>query len=193
MLYNHLNLSVAKIADSNSGRPELRSVFFTPNKTVATDSFRLIEVSTDTSINLKDFPEANIMRGCSPFMVEARDIKNIKLKPNKNLPILGYMALRHLDDKKVSFVLKPDVTATAEPTLHRIDSRFPDYGKMFPQVQPKAEVKVNAKYLSGLLDIMGEFNRNEVTIKIYDENKPIVLEAGNVNQKGRAMVMPIRK
>ena len=195
MLYNNLNLSVAKIADTNNAnKAVLRSVFFTPNKTVATDSYRLIEVSVDNSVNVKDFPDNNIMRGCSSFMVESRDIKNIKLKPNKSLPILSYMALTHLDNKKVKFIFRPDVSATAEPSLDRIDDRFPEYEKLMSQGKPKVEVSFNAEYLSSLLDILGQFKKtHDVTLKIYADDKPIILEAHNDSQKGRAMLMPIRK
>ena len=49
MLYNKHNLAVAKFASQTKGlKPELEAVLFTNNKTVATDSTRLIEISTIT-------------------------------------------------------------------------------------------------------------------------------------------------
>ena len=46
MLYNKHNLEVAKIASKTTTREELTGVLFTKDKTVASDTFRLLEITT---------------------------------------------------------------------------------------------------------------------------------------------------
>src|SRR3990167_1588711 len=107
MLYNSLNLECAKIADKSDRRPELSGVLFTASKTVATDTFRLLEVSVPAGIKPEEFPVvdgATAMRGCSPFLVSAKSLRDIKIKPNKSLPILNHVAIKHIDEQQVQFL-----------------------------------------------------------------------------------------
>ena len=175
MTYNKINLAIAKIASKDNNRPELSSVFFTRNKTVATNSYMLLEVSIPTA-------EPNIagaMQSCNPFLVSASDI--IKIKSES-------VAIKHIDAKAIQFIADNQII-----TIPRIDGQFPDYDKIFPQGKPKAEVIVNAKYLRTLLENLGKLSDN-ITIKIHGDDKPVVLTASYGNhQFSRALLIPVKK
>lgn len=68
-MYNKHNLAVAKIASKKTNKPALASVAFCGNKTVATDSFRLVEVTTC------DEEEAH-----APVLVPAAKVSRLKLR-----------------------------------------------------------------------------------------------------------------
>ena len=108
MLYNDINLSVAKIASKSNGlKPVLESVMFTKNFTVATDSYRLIEMSVPKNAKASEFPKVDgvsAMQGCSPFLVSAKMLKEkIKIPKKTSLPILGNVAVKHIHDNRVEF------------------------------------------------------------------------------------------
>jgi DNA polymerase III sliding clamp (beta) subunit (PCNA family) len=196
MLYNQNNLNVSKVASKSENRPEIAGVFFTKDKTVATDSFKLIEMSVPSDVKVEDFPVMDgksAMRGVQPFIVPAREVGKIKIPVNKNLPILNNIAIKHVDDKRVEF-LQSDLGMASIISMHKVDGQYPDYAGIFPAGEPVAEFQVNAGYLSELLDIMGKLDKNKIVkIKVYGGIKPIVFEAGNETQKARGMLMPIRE
>lgn len=192
MLYNKNNLSCAKIASKDSFKPELSSVFFTKEKTVATDSFRLLEVSVSSNVEPVEFPDA--MRGITPFLVDARGVSKIKIPKHKTLTALDYVAIKHIDKTGVTFLTVDDDLAQNTITARVIDGKFPDYGNLFPVGAPKAEVTLNGKYLAELLEIMAGIGElNKVTIKLYGGEKPVALFAEGSNQKARGLIMPIRE
>jgi len=196
MLYNKNNLAVAKIAakDDNS-RPEITGVFFTKDKTVATDSFRLIEVSVDETLKPQDFPVVNrkkALQNCPPFIIPAEEVKKIKLPNNKNLPIVENLAIGGVYQEEVELITT-NLESVEGRLVKRIQGRFPDYEWVFPQGKPKAEISVNGKFLEELLSILSNLDDvHAVKIKFYDNEKPLVLEAGNEKQKARALLMPLK-
>jgi DNA polymerase III sliding clamp (beta) subunit (PCNA family) len=197
MLYNNLNLEVAKIASKSETRPEISGVLFRKDRTVATDSFRLLEIGTSAEIKPEDFPVvdgAKAMRGCKPFIVPARGLKDIKVPKNKNLPIVNNVAIKYVDDKRVEF-LTTDLETAHITTARKVEGQFPEYEGIFPTGQSMVEVIINGDYLAELLTIIGKLGgaQKQVKIKVYGPEKPVMLEAGDNNQKGRAMLMPIRE
>lgn len=199
MLFNQNNLNCAAIASKELTREELSGVFFTENKSVATDAVRLLEVSVSKEQTAEAFAKLVKLRGESallgmkPFIVPAKDIKEIKLPKDKSFIIANYAGVKHIDDKKVEFI-----TATTEAvnikSMRRIDGKFPDYENLFPWGNPVAEVSVNGQLLAELLAIMAKLDRTAaVKIKIYGSLKPVVLEAGNERQKARGMIMGIKE
>ena len=196
MLYNKLNLECAKFASKSEIKPELTGVFFMKDKTVATDSFQLMEITTDKSVKPEDFPKWNnktAMRGCKPFIAPAKALKDIKIPTGKNvLPICECVAISNLDDKSVEF-LTTNLEVGEVKMVKRIDGKFPEYEQIFPQEVAKGEVLVNGEWLAEMAKTLSKFNaRNkEIKIKFYGENKPLVLEAGNDEQKGRALLQLI--
>lgn len=197
MLYNKINLDVAKIACKNGFRPSINGVYFTDKKTVATDSYRLLEITVPADCNAEDYPTTDgmsAMRGCKPFIVPAGELKKIVIPKNKELPICENVAIKHIDDNRVEF-LTTDITTANTVSIGRIKEEFPNYEEIFPTSEPVDTLVINAEYLIGLLEGLKKLggSNNKITIKTYGNDKPIVLEADNGNQKGRAMLMQIKE
>ena len=196
MLYNRHNLAVSKIASLDTYKPVLSSVFFSKEKTVATDSFRLLEVSVDTSVKAEDFPQVqgnSAMHGCKPFLAEARQVAEIKIPKGKGLlPITQYAALKHVDDKHVEF-LTTDMSVASVMSARRIDDTFPSYEQIFPQGKAVAKVTINGALLAEMLKIMSEMTpQGTVTLYLYGGELPLELRAESTTQKARGLLMPIR-
>lgn len=201
MLYNNLNWECQKFASKSELKPEIATVLFSKNKTVATDAFRLLEVTTDSSVNVKDFPRLpdgkTAMMGFKPFMVPARavaELAKMRTGKNSNLPILSYVAVSSVKKDSVEFIAT-DLEIGDTKVIRTIEGKFPDYEKLFNEAgNPVAEIKINGKLMAELLETMAKFNRiGEVTIKFYGKNKALLFEAGNNNQKARAALMPLRE
>lgn len=198
MLYNQRNLDVCKIASKGNGlKPVLESVMFSKNFTVATDSYRLLEISTPKNAKVGDFPKVqgvSAMIGFSPFLVNAKMLKDkVKIPKKTNLPILQNVAVKHIHDNRVEFYTTEGTNADIQNVV-RVQDTFPDYEKIFPSGKPLAEVELNGELLAELLEVMSKLdNLQRVKIKIYGALKPVVLEAGDDNQKGRGMVMPMNR
>ena len=194
MLWNKHNLAVAKIASKSGIREEIRSVLFTSDKSVATDSVRLLEVSVATTGTAEEFPQVDgmsAMRGCSPFMVSAKQVAELKPKGAKHLPITEFVALKHIDDKRVEFLMT-DLESSQVKQARRVDGKFPDYEQIFPKEDAVAEVVLNGEMFSELVKVMSGLHE-QVKVKFYGKEKPIVLECGTDAQKARGMIMPIRE
>ena len=194
MLYNKNNLNVAKIAAKDGYKDELKAVMFTRKKTVATDGFRLLEVSVDTGANAAEFPKVDgkaAMLGFSTFLASAKDTQRVKIPKNKTgLPILDYAAIKHVDDTHVEF-LTTDVQTVSVMSAARMSGTFPEYEKIFPQGEPVAEVIINAELLAELLEVMGQLKQT-VKIKFYGKEKPLMLECGTASQRARGLIMPVK-
>ena len=179
-LFNKNNLAVVKIASKSGSRPEISGVYFTKNKTVATDSFRLVEVNVPEDKKAEDMQ--GVMRGVKPFIASGEMIKAIKLDNNE---VVG---IKHLHDNRIEFLVGENIV-----NVKRIDGQFPDYEAIMPHSKPTATIKLNAKYLSEVLDILGKLggSNNEVELKVYEDKKQVVVEAGTLNQKGRGIIMGV--
>src|SRR3990167_95933 len=157
MLYNQNNLNVAKMASASNIREELASVLFTSKMTVATDSFRLLEITTPKNLNVEDFPKVDgvsAMQGCSPFLVSAKMLKDkVKIPKKASLPILGHVAVKHIPDNRIEFYTTDGSNADIQ-NVARVNDTFHDYEKIFPTEKPLAEVEVNGELLAGLLEVM---------------------------------------
>lgn len=198
MLYNKHNLAVARIAAREAnGRKEITGVYFTRDKTAATDRFRLLEITAPAGLKPEDFPQvqgSSAMRGVKPFIVDAKGLKAVKL-PSKqaSLPILNTFAIKHLDDKRADFIVSDLETAQVH-SVRRVEGEFPDYEKLFPAEKPEMELTINGHIFAELLEIISELdNSRQVKIKLYGATRPVVLEVAGVSQKGRALIMPIKE
>lgn len=192
MLYNENNLLVAKMASKNDTRPELASVLFTKEKTVATDSFRLLEVTTPSDAKIEEFPKTDgkpAMRGFKPFMVPAQSLKEMKNKGK-------LVAVKHVSE--VFSELMTDESITRFPA---VSGHFPDYEQIFPKGKPVLEVSINPEMFGDILltvakmmkNNAGSYGASEIRISFYGELTPVVVEAGTKTQKIRGLIMPIRK
>ena len=192
MLYNSLNTEVARFADKSERRPELAAVFFKKDMVVATDTFRLLEISTPANVKPEEFPDA--MRGFSPFLVDARAVSKLKIPKHKTLPALEYAAIKHLDKDNATFLTVDDTLSQSTTTARVVDGTFPDYEAIFPSGAPVLEITINGKLLAELLNTLSKLNKmSSVKLKLYGTEKPIALFAENDTQRARALLMPVRE
>lgn len=192
MIYNQNNLNCLKVTSKNYTRPELACVFFKEDKTVATDGYTLVEMSTPLGFTTKDYAIVNgkrAMRGCKPFLADRESLKSIKLHKNAPMPVLSTFSISHRDEKKIEFML-PGTPAIQEGKT--VDGKFPDYERVFPQGNPVVEITLNVDYLKNVIEVMGALN-SQVTFKVFGSELPVVLECSTQNQYARGMVMPIKK
>jgi len=168
-MYNKNNLDVAKIASKNSIKPELGSVAFYGNRTVATDSFRVIEIEANGEAH-------------EPKILPAKQIKTfVKLGKNDTIEL----------ERIEQIIAQP---ASPHHSYPDVDAVF----KMH-MVEDYIEVNLNGRYLAEVLLALSKLDSFEgVTMRVPREaNKAIMVEAygkkQNLKQKGRALVMPFNR
>lgn len=168
-MYNKNNIAVAKVASKSSVRPELACVAFYGDRTVATDSYRLIEMS------------ASGKKRETPTLFYAKDLMtSMKVKKNE-----GYS----VDEESIP--LKPLTENDHEyPSIDMLFDRVK--GKEY------VEVEVNAGYLAEICTILKELDTfGKVTLKlpVGSTYEPVILEAVNKDPKNvqtaRALLMPM--
>lgn len=170
-MYNQNNLLPLKVVSKTSIKNELQCVAFYGNRTIATDSFRLMEVS---SVGESEAHE--------PKLIHHTDLKAVKLKKDEriDLPLLELKA-----DAPAKSEFYPDV----DKILNENDTV--EYAK----------VKVDGKLLGETLIAMAKmnvFHQVELRVPINTANKPIRLfahnhKAGDNRQEARGLVMPQNK
>lgn len=163
-MYNKLNLSIGKIASKERVRPGLSSIAFYGDKTVATDSFRLIEVSA---------PGEKL---AEPVLLNAKTLaKNLKVSAKDSYSLEQIVSRIEVIPTIDNY---PDYLKVLEPAFVR---------------EGDIKIKVNAKFLSEVLALMADtnkFNMVELSIPVNDR-QAICLKTENKSQVVRAMVMPI--
>lgn len=200
-LYNKLNLEVARFASKTVIKPEFASVLFMDGKTVATDSARLVEITTPrrANENIEDYPTSvghgeMITKIPEPFMLAAAQIKNLKIaKPSKTLPVLNTVALFRESDKSAIELVSTNIEDKNAVEIRPTEGTFPDYEQVFPKGAPAFEVLINGEYLAEILDTLSKLNNSkQVTIKFFEDKKPLLIEASNDDQSARALLMPCK-
>lgn len=198
MLYNKNNLAVAVCAAKNSIRPELATVCFTKDYTVATDSYRLLEVSVP-KVDENEFPKIDgkeVEKTIEDkILLSAKEISKIKIKKNKHLSILDNVGIMKNDSGK-RMIVSTDLETTTRTSPGEVEDSYPDYHSLFSDGKDiLAEITVNAQLFSELLKAMQGINHaGLVTLKIRKDhvNKPIEIHAASQTQSGRAILMPCR-
>lgn len=168
-MYNKHNIAIAKVASQSEIRPELACIAFYGDRTIATDSFRAIEMS------------ATGEKKETPILYTRRSLETLKLKKGETV-----------DDETIP--VKPAAT----------ENDYPDMDKVFERTEGKkyATVKVNAKYLADICDILKNLDPFQaITLKIPMDSayEPVIIEASNARamangeekQTARALLMPM--
>lgn len=179
-MYTKHNLLPIKITAPNQIKPELASVAFYGNRTIATDSFRLLEVSA--------FGEAH-----EPTLMLRDTLKTYKLKTYKTEK--GQIKFTEKDiEEKTGHNLSEQATAPfgMYPDVDKIMSESPD--------EEYATIKVNGALFGELLSQMAKMNKfSMVEIKIPTQKKysPIHVYTNShkpheaENQTAHGLMMPI--
>jgi len=166
--YNKRNLDIGKVASKNSIKPELASIAFWGDRTIATDSFRLIEMSAPGK-RLKE-----------PELIPAEVLKkNFKIGPNDELTLDEIKTRGAVDSIEADY---PEV----DQVIDRIFSREDD-----------VKITVNGQYLAELADQLRRLSKiNKVTLSFSTKkNEAITFTAEDMKtgQKARALLMPMNR
>ena len=174
-MYNKYNLLPIKITAPNHIKPELASVAFYGNRTIATDSFRLLEVSA--------FGEAH-----EPTLM-LRDI----LKTYK------------IDKGQIKFTEKDIEEKTGVPTIEENTggfNKYPDIDAIISEnpAEEYATIKVNGELFGELLSQMAKLNKFgmvEIKVPTKQKNSPLHVYASThkshqtENQIAHGLMMPM--
>lgn len=203
--YNKHNLAVKSFASKSLVKPELNAVLFRKDRTVATDSFRLIEVTTPGT----EYPEfddtKNTKAPRGDVLIPTHTLADVKMPAKvKTLPGCDQVTLEvsSKNDKSVDIVGRNIVDAkTTRNTIQVVDGVFPEYEDILTSAEKKArvEVKVNVRYLLDVARVIGAMKPDfgVVTMSIAKDTStfsPIIFTAeGGDKQKVRALIMPMNR
>lgn len=166
-MYNKNNLLVAKCASKQSLKPELRAVAFCGNRTMATDSFRFLEISADGEAH-------------EPKIIQADEVvrllklgKEERVELDRIEQVVGHEA-RKCDYPDIDSVMK-QAEAETEYT----------------------EVHINGAYIAEVVAALSNLNKFAgVTMRVpHGKHKPLLFYSyARKNEKekqtGRGLVMP---
>lgn len=165
MEYNKNNLAVGKVASKSNIKQELACVAFYGNRTVATDSFRLIEMS------------AGGKKKKNPILLHAKTLNQlVKLGKGESKTLEDIIASARMQTTKGEY---PDIDKV-------LDSA---------EEQDFVKIKLNGEYLADILDILSKlhsFGTVELFVP-KKEYKPMLIKAESFDkkQKARALLMPM--
>lgn len=170
-MYNKLNLAITKIASKVTIRPELASVAFFGDKTVTTDSYRLIEVSAPGE------------RLEEPVLLNAKHLKsNFKPAVGEHYSLEQIMTRSGAKPVIGTF---PKYEEIMNPAVARTDD---------------LKVKINGKLLAELVELASQTNKFsvvELSIPLTQGLPILVSSQGSgkdlIQQKVRGLIMPINK
>ena len=156
-----------KLTCKSSVRPELSGIYFTPEKMVATDTYRLNEVKKTIALEgASRVIKAKGFRGRGSVVINKDNLVK--------------------DDGKL---IQGEVVGDPDA--------YPKYEQIFDELaEPKCSMKVNAKYLSELAaEVAAETKEpfDAVRLDFYDEYKPLVIRSEHRDVKVRAALSPMTR
>jgi hypothetical protein len=155
---------VNKITSKSTMRPELTGIYFAPDKMVATDSFRLIEVKKDIAIE------------GAPRVIKAKGFRG-----NKAVSIAADNIVKDGDK-----LIQGEATGGSFPDYEKIFADAAD--------KPRFTMRVNAKYLAELaaeVDAQSGHGLHAINIVFYESMKPLLITAEGEDAKVRALLSPM--
>ena len=175
-MYNKHNIAGAKFASKKSIKPEMGSVAFYGNRTIATDSFRLLEVSAEGEAH-------------EPKLLPAKEVARlVKLRKLGKLDeVIELDRIEQIVGQEAKVMNYPDV----DQVLKSAEAN-PDY----------IEVNLNGRYLAELALAISKMSPYEaVKMRVpTSPGRPILLysylvkqEKGKPQQAARGLVMPMNK
>jgi len=199
MIYNKLNLSITDFCSKDDRRQELTGVFFTKNKTIATDSYIAIEVETPP-IDIKEFPkvlETEEMKGS--FIIPVKAVNKINsnipksIPKSANLPIIENAIF--VKSKKNGDFNEVEFATTDLEQIDKVQTRdligdYPKIEEVYPTGEPDYKVTFNPKLLKKICDFWIKNGKEEMTLECFN-GKPTIIKGKFNEQKVKAMIMPI--
>ena len=173
MIINKIVQNLAKnFSAKNNIRPTLASVFFTKNKAVATDAYKLCEIEflqnefTQNDLNLKDFEYKKFDES---FLINKDDFLKLQI-PNIKNPLNKFFIWKNnlweIELKKFNFTIKTT----------NYKGEFPDYEHFF-QNDKTLEIWVNPEMMIEVMEIYKKAWVRNVKITLWTPLQPLMFEA----------------
>lgn len=189
-------LGLCEVAAKDDSRPLLAGVHFKDGKAVVTDGYRLLIVEQDTedaNKPVETLPES--------------DLNNVTINKKDLMKALKFLTKkRHW--RSNTFFSQVEVTKGQEgmvqlktwdeDSITTIESKlptgeYPNYMKIFPTTEVKAEFAVNIDLMIGLLAGIKKTGVDQVEIFAREPLDPVVITGKDYEQrKITAVIMPIR-
>jgi len=190
-------LKVAKIASTNPIRPVLGCVCITDTHLVATDSFKLLEV-TRTGHKLDKFPEVGktskkVKKIAVPILINAKKLlSKLKFNRNSTLPVLEEAIL--VNDSCGSIgIATTDLETVTTIEFKKITGHFPGYKQIMPKDNHVSSITVDVNYLIELLTAFKGGTNPYVTLEFRGVEKPLVLIGiSELNKNKKGLLMPAK-
>lgn len=188
MLLNKHNLAIATHAMKKDLRPILNSICITPTHTVATDSYRLLEV---------ELP--GIEKGSAE--TQGQEQKSIGLPLEIAKAISSAIPKKPITPEAELVDIKLDAgvislsTETTKMHCGNIEGKFPDYESILTREQPRCSIGINATYLKEMAAFFEKATDDiaRIDIEFYSPLLPLVFRATTPEkQKIRGLIMPLR-
>lgn len=204
MIYNKHNLEVAKVASKSDMKPELACVLFMPDKTVATDTFRLVEMSTHKLDRFGNYPHESIDGVVTDkdkmpdgYLLPAREVLKHKIIKHKTLPELNVAVLAEGKLNEVALV-STNLEAVTRSGMRSVNGVFPKYDQVMPKDDDIAfSMNINAGYLAEVVKILGALNKYDAVTLHFQKGtgKALYITAKDDkgNQSAKALVMPMNR
>lgn len=198
MLFNKYNFKIHKFTNKRFG------VFFSPQESVATDSFRLIRISKANG-DIKDFPLIENIKpkeSFQSFILSPKCVKDLeesikRIENNVPLPILKNAVILKRNNEIVKFGIT-NLDTSQVLTARIEETEFPKYKELFAKYSNKGYrfFRLDGKALRDLIDFLQDFSASlykEILIGFpKSEREPIHLKAeGKEGQIAEAMIMPM--
>ena len=181
-LINKDVLIAAKIASKSPIKPALASVFITPEKIIATDSFKALIIDRIDDVNSEDFPVAEPKANLSDegVLIKADQLlKKLKFTKNKTLEIINEKALLVEKDDSVD-IITTDLETTDTVNFRKVDDSFPDVEALIPTDEPKVSADFSPIMLIELLEAFKEKSLLEtITIEMRGSDEVLIIKSKN--------------
>lgn len=205
MFLNYNNLIIAGII-SKAAPERISGLLCNKNKSTATDNYILIEVSNNKDKMAeveKTYPlmktelkpeNKSIIIPASTAINHAKKLSAIK---TKYLPSLYYAYIGNYKNKTKfapasAILVSTNLSSVNKEKFNIIDGEFPEYGKIIPENNLKAVVKLDMGKLKQICDIFKKIKVDRAILELREENEVIVIRGeNNQKQKVLALLMPI--
>lgn len=158
---------IAKFTSRVGMNGGLRNVLIRGKQLVATDSFRLVEVTNK---------EPDVTE-CEPMLVPGASLKAVPMLKGDRLNV-GEAQLKGAGHEVNADVQQADA--------------FPKYEQIFP-TGSHFQIRLDAEFLAEIAKFMSGVDNQVLLTFQADGHKPVVLECESLTRKVRAMLMPIIK
>ena len=173
MIINKIVQSLAKNFSADNIRPTLASVFFTKNKAVATDSYKLCEIEF-LNINSNE-----------SFLINKNDFLNLKIDNKLNILTTE------------NWIEFKNNNQTIKTNKHK--GEFPDYEKWLTN-DKNLEIWCDVDMLMKVLQVYQKAKVKRVKMTLWTSRQPLLFEAFNSEyelkandiKQIRSLLMPIK-